>query len=349
LNVVNFAFNWADRYNFWSGLIGGAFVALSYFGTDQSQVQRYLSGRSVAQSRMGLLANGIVKVPMQFIILFTGAMIFVFYQFVTPPLFFNPVETAQIKNTAYAEAYSKLETDYQRLNVEKQGQLRQMLAAIENRNDRDVADSMEKLRLTRESESGIRQEAVGLIKKSDPLAETNDTNYIFLSFVTRYLPVGLVGLILAAILSASMSASSAELNALASVTVIDVYKRLVRRNASERHYLHVSKAATIFWGLYAIAFAQFANHLGSLIEAVNIMGSLFYGTILGIFLIAFYFKKIGGNATFGAAIVAELTVLACFFFTKIPYLWFNVIGCVELIILANLANPFLKGRKQAKV
>ncbi|MGA2533598.1 MAG: sodium:solute symporter [Candidatus Aminicenantales bacterium] len=346
LNVVNFAFNWTDRYNFWSGLLGGAFVALAYFGTDQSQVQRYLAGRSVAQSRMGLLANGVFKVPMQFVILFIGAMIFVFYQFVTPPLFFNPVETAHVKHGAYADAYTKLETDYQQLNGEKRGQLRQMLAAIESRNDGDVADAMEKLRQTRESESGIRREAIGLIKKNDPLAETNDTNYIFLSFVTRYLPVGLVGLILAAILSASMSASSAELNALASVTVIDIYKRLVRRNASERHYLHVSKAATIFWGLYAIGFAQFANHLGSLIEAVNIMGSLFYGTILGIFLIAFYFKRIGGNATFIAAIIAELAVLSCFFFTKIPYLWFNVIGCVLLVSLAAAMNPLFPGVKK---
>lgn len=347
LNVVNFAFNWTDRYNFWSGLIGGAFVALSYFGTDQSQVQRYLSGRSVAQSRMGLLANGVFKVPMQFAILFIGAMIFVFYQFVTPPLFFNPVETAHVKASAYGEAYKKLETDYQRLGGEKQGQLRQMLAAIGNRDDRGTADAAEKLRLTREAESGIRRDAVGLIKKHDPLAETNDTNYIFLSFVTRYLPVGLVGLILAAILSASMSASSAELNALASVTVIDIYKRLVRRNAPDRHYVRVSKAATVFWGLYAIGFAQFANHLGSLIEAVNIMGSLFYGTILGIFLIAFYFKRIGGNATFIAAIVAELTVLACFFFTKIPYLWFNVIGCVLLVSLASAMNPLFSGGKKA--
>ena len=349
LNVVNFAFNLTDRYNFWSGLIGGAFVALSYFGTDQSQVQRYISGRSVAQSRMGLLANGVFKVPMQFIILFIGAMIFVFYQFVTPPLFFNSVETSHVKNGAYAGAYTKLETDYRRLNGEKQGQLRQMLAAIENRNDQDVADAMEKLRLTQASEAGIRQEAIGLIKKNDPLAETNDTNYIFLSFVTRYLPVGLVGLILAAILSASMSASSAELNALASVTVIDIYKRLVRRNAPDRHYVHVSKAATIFWGLYAIGFAQFANHLGSLIEAVNIMGSLFYGTILGIFLIAFYLKKVGGNATFIAAIVAELAVLTCYLFTKIPYLWFNVIGCVILVVLANVMNPLLKEQKPAIV
>ena len=341
LNVVNFAFDWKDRYNFWSGIIGGGFLALSYFGTDQSQVQRYLGGRSIGQSRLGLLANGVVKVPMQFIILFIGAMVFVFYQFVTPPLFFNPVETAAIKNSSYGDAYAKLEMDYERLNGEKQEQIRKMLAAIEAWKGEDVENTLQKLRRTRESELGIRQEAIQLIKKGNPGAEANDTNYIFLSFVTHFLPAGLIGLILAAILSASMSSSSAELNALASVTVIDIYKRLCRRNASERHYLIVSKLATVFWGLYAIGFAQFANHLGSWIEAVNIMGSLFYGAILGIFLIAFYFKNIRGHATFISAIIAELTVLACFFFTKIPFLWYTVIGCLVLISLAHLMNPLL--------
>ncbi len=346
LNVVNLAFDWKDRYNLWSGLIGGGFLALSYFGTDQSQVQRYLTGRSIAQSRMGLLANGVVKVPMQFIILFIGAMIFVFYQFVTPPLFFNPVETTQIKSSSYGNAYRRLETDYNHLYGEKQAQIREMLAAIENRKEEDLAGTLQRLRQTRESEIGLRQEAIELIKQNDPLAETNDTNYIFLSFVTRFLPAGVVGLILAAILSASMSSSAAELNALASVTVIDIYRRLRRRNASERHYLMVSKLATVFWGLYAISFAQFANHLGSLIEAVNIIGSLFYGTILGIFLIAFYFKRIRGNATFIAAITAELVVLACYIFTDIPYLWFNVIGCLVLISLAHLLTPFLPEKKK---
>jgi len=347
LNVINFVFNWKDRYNFWSGLIGGGFLALSYFGTDQSQVQRYLTGRSIAQSRLGLLANGVFKVPMQFIILFIGAMVFVFYQFVTPPLFFNPVESANIRDSSYGQAYSKLETGFNRLNEEKQDQIRKMLAAIEARNDADVDSALQKIRRTRESEAGVRQEAIQLIKKRNPLAETNDTNYIFLSFVTHFLPAGLVGLIMAAILSASMSSSSAELNALASVTVIDIYKRLCKRNASDRHYLLVSKLATVFWGLYAISFAQFANHLGSLIEAVNIMGSLFYGTILGIFLIAFYFKNVRGHATFVAAIIAELSVVACYFFTEIPYLWFTVIGCVILISLANIMNPLLKGKKLA--
>lgn len=346
LNVVNFSFDWKDRYNFWSGLIGGTFLALSYFGTDQSQVQRYLSGRSIAQSRMGLLANGIVKVPMQFAILFTGAMIFVFYQFVTPPLFFNSIETVNIKNSSYAEAYQKLETKYNRVHMQKQDHIRNLLAAIETHTDSDLNNAYQKLKQTRVSELGIREEATKLIQKANPDADTNDTNYIFLSFVINFLPVGLIGLILAAILSASMSSTSAELNALASITVIDIYKRIYKRNESERHYLIVSKLATVFWGIYAIIFALFANRLGSLIEAVNILGSLFYGTILGIFLIGFYFRNVGGNATFFAALIAELTVLACHFFTEIPYLWFNVIGCVVLIILACLMNSLFTVKRK---
>ncbi len=342
LNVINFAFDWKDRYNIWSGLIGGTFLALSYFGTDQSQVQRYLSGRSIAQSRFGLLANGVLKVPMQFAILFTGAMIFVFYQFVTPPIFFNSVETANINNSAYSQAYQELETKHERVHKEKQTHIRDMLSAIESHADSDLEQSIQMLQKSQASESEIREEATTLIKKANPNADTNDTNYIFLSFVINFLPVGVVGLILACILSASMSSTAAELNALASVTVVDIYKRVFKKSASDRHYLIASKLATVFWGIYAINSALFANRLGSLgalIEAVNILGSFFYGTLLGIFLIAFFFKSIGGNATFVAAIIAELVVLACFFFTEIPYLWYNVIGCVVLIILAHMMNP----------
>lgn len=322
---------------------------LSYFGTDQSQVQRYLGGRSIGQSRLGLLANGVVKIPMQFVILFIGAMVFVFYQFVTPPLFFNPVETAAVKSSSFGDAYRGLETDYDRLYGEKQVQIREMLAAIEARKDRDLENTLQRLRQTRQSEAAIRQEAIQLIKRRNPLADAEDTNYIFLNFVIRFLPAGVVGLILAAILSASMSSSSAELSALVSVTVIDIYKRLRRRNASDRHYLVVSRLATVFWGLYAMSFAQFANNLGSFIEAVNIMGSLFYGTILGIFLIAFYFKRIRGQATFVAAIIAELTVLACYFFTEIPYLWYTVIGCLIVVSLAHLLNPLLLEKRPERI
>ena len=345
LNVITSAFDWKNRYNIWTGLIGGTFLALSYFGTDQSQVQRYLSGRSIAHSRFGLLANGVFKIPMQFAIFFTGAMIFVFFQFVTPPIFFNPVVTANIKNTTYSQAYQDLETNHERVHKEKQTYIREMLTAIESHEDSDLDQAIQMLQESRDSESEIRDKAIKLIKKANPNTDTNDINYIFLSFVINFLPAGLVGLILASILSASMSSSSAELNALASVTIVDIYKRTFKKKASDRHYLVASKLATVFWGIYAISFALFVNRLGSLIEAVNILGSLFYGTILGIFIIAFCFKNIGGNATFIAALIAELTVLACFFFTEIPYLWYLVIGPVVLIILAHMMNPLFVATK----
>ncbi len=349
LNVINLAFDWRDEYNIWTGLIGGTFLALSYFGADQSQVQRYLAGRSIAQSRFGLLANGIVKIPMQFTILFTGAMIFVFYQFVTPPLFFNAVETANINNSTYSQAYQELEAEYGRIHQEKQNRIRDMLAAIENHADSDLDRTVQALQESQVLESNIKDKAAGLIQQADPGADTEDTNYIFLSFVINFLPVGIIGLILAAILSASMSSTAAELNALASVTIVDIYKRVFKKSGSDRHYLIASKLFTVFWGIYAINFALFANRLGSLIEAVNKLGSLFYGTILGIFIIAFFFKKIGGTSTFIAGIISELTILACYFFTEIPYLWYNVIGPVVILILAHLMNPLFLSIKNNRV
>jgi SSS family transporter len=345
LNVINFGFDWKDRYNVWSGLIGGTFLALSYFGTDQSQVQRYLSGRSIAESRFGLLANGVLKIPMQFCILFIGAMIFVFFQFETPPLFFNPVESARVKNGAHSQAYEQLESEFEKLHDERQPHIREMLSAMEGSEEADLEHALETLERSRSQEQQLREEAASLIVSSDPGADTNDINYIFLSFVINYLPVGLVGLILAAILSASMSSTAAELNALASVSVIDIYRRIFKPGESDRHYLTVTKVISVFWGAYAIGFAMFANSLGSLIEAVNILGSLFYGSILGIFLIAFSLKKIGGDATFAAAIIAEAAVLACFFFSEIPYLWFNVIGCAVLIVVACLLNPLFSSER----
>lgn len=342
LNAIDFSFDLNDRYTFWSGIIGGTFLMLSYFGTDQSQVQRYLAGSSVAQSKMGLLANGIVKIPMQFFILFIGAMVFVFYQFVTPPLFFNSVETENVKSSAYASQYNNLENEYQQLTEKKQENIRGLLNAMENDNKNKVNNYVETLDENHEKAFKIRNEAIGLIKKVHPGADTNDTNYIFLSFVINFLPVGLIGLILAAIFSASMSSTSAELNALASTTMIDIYKRLIKKDANDKHYLRISKLATVFWGIYAITFALFANRLGSLIEAVNILGSLFYGTILGIFLVAFYFKKIKGTPTFYAAVISEIIVLLCYAFTNIPFLWFNFIGCILVIIFALIFNLFNK-------
>ena len=342
LNAIDFSFDLNDRYNFWSGIIGGTFLMLSYFGTDQSQVQRYLAGSSIAQSRIGLLANGIVKIPMQFFILFTGAMVFVFYQFVTPPLFFNSVETAKVKSSSYSAEYKQLEKDYSQITLEKRENINNLLSSINSDENTHVEENADKLNNTRKEGIEIRNKAIALIKKADPGADTNDTNYIFLSFVIHYLPVGLIGLILAAIFSASMSSTSAELNALASTTVIDIYKRLFKKEGSDKHYLIISKTATVFWGAYAISFALFANRLGSLIEAVNILGSLFYGTILGIFLIAFYIRKIGGTATFIAALIAEIVVIFCYIFTHIPFLWFNLIGCLLVVLLSIIFNPFSK-------
>jgi SSS family solute:Na+ symporter len=341
LNTIDFSFNLNDRYTFWSGLIGGTFLALSYFGTDQSQVQRYLAGRSIAQSRMGLLLNGMIKVPMQFFILFVGVMVFVFYQFVTPPLFFNPVETESIKKSAYAIEYNQREVEYAEIHNQKAASIQKLLKAIDENDSQKIEEQQRLILESQNRANQIRSDAVNLIKTNNSNTDGNDTNYIFLSFVLMFLPAGLIGLVLAAILSASMSSTSAELNALASTSVIDIYRRMIKKNKDEKHYLIASKLATVFWGAIAISFAMFANRLGSLIEAVNILGSLFYGTILGIFLVAFYIKKIGGHAVFIAAIIAEIIVLGLFKFTDIPYLWFNVVGCVLVIIIALIIEIFL--------
>lgn len=354
LNAIDFTFDLGNRYNFWSGMLGGTFLMLSYFGTDQSQVQRYLSGRSVAQSRIGLLMNGLLKVPMQFFILFLGVMVLIFYQFVTPPIFFNPGDVEKVRGSSFAQEYRQLETEYQQVHERKQSDIRELLRTMDNGNEAEIDLSAEKLSATRQEELAIRSQGVGLIRQADPASPPNDTNYIFLNFVIHFLPRGLIGLVIAAILSASMSSTSAELNALASTSVIDIYKRLIKKNGSEKHYLVASKAATVFWGIFAIGFAEFANRLGTLIEAVNVLGSLFYGTILGIFLVAFYFKRIGGSATFYSAIVAELMVLYCHFSVfinhyisfapkiEISFLWYNLIGCAGVIIFAVILNPFFK-------
>ncbi|MGD8307464.1 MAG: sodium:solute symporter, partial [Ignavibacteria bacterium] len=291
LNAIDFSFDLSNRYTFWSGIIGGTFLMLSYFGTDQSQVQRYLAGSSISESRMGLLVNGLVKVPMQFIILFIGAMVFVFYQFITPPLFFNPVEEENVKTSIHSEKYIELETEYNKINQQKQEKIREMLAAVEGGTENEIDEVTQELIKKQNEATTIREEAIGLIKEANPDADTNDTNYIFITYITSFLPIGLIGLVLAAILSASMSSTSAELNSLASTTVIDIYKRMYKKDESDKHYLKISKLSTILWGFYAIIFALFASQLGSLVEAVNILGSLVYGTILGIFLVAFYFKK----------------------------------------------------------
>lgn len=345
LNAIDFSFNLNDRYTFWSGIIGGTFLMLSYFGTDQSQVARYLAAKNITQSRMGLLVNGLVKIPMQFIILFIGAMVFVFFQFVTPPLFFNPVETTKVKSGNYSSEYSELENKFELIQQEKREYLRSML---DDQSTGKKIGTEKKLAELRNQEKEIKTEAATVIKKNNPYADTNDTNYIFITYIVNYLPVGLIGLLLAAIIAASMSSTSAELNSLASTSLIDIYKRLIKKNASDAHYLKFSKYATAGWGIYAITFALLASELGSLIEAVNILGSLVYGTILGIFLVAFYLKRISGNSVFISAIIAEAVVLNCFIFTSIPFLWYNVIGCLAVILLSLIFNTFFIDKKQAE-
>lgn len=334
LNAIDFSFNLSDRYTFWSGIIGGTFLMLSYFGTDQSQVARYLAAKNITQSRMGLLVNGLVKIPMQFIILFIGAMVFVFFQFVTPPLFFNPVETQKIKSGSYSKEYSQLENEFEILQYQKREKLLAILEESSRSSLGSSEDENKDLNEILKREKGLKAGAKELIKKNNPDADSNDTNYIFITYIVNYLPIGLIGLLLAAIIAASMSSTSAELNSLASTSLIDIYKRLINKNGSDAHYLKFSKYATVGWGIYAIIFALLASELGSLIEAVNILGSLVYGTILGIFLVAFYTKKVSGNSVFISAISAEAIVLYYFIFTSIPFLWYNVIGCLAVVILS---------------
>ena len=334
LNAIDFSFDLTTPYNFWSGLFGGLLVALSYFGTDQSQVQRYLTGETVTQSRLGLLFNGMVKVPMQFFILFVGAMVFVFYQFIAPPLFFNPIERAKIGASDYATQYSQLEEKHRQTFDQKRQHIGEMLGAIRSGDDARADAATSAIHELQGEHESTRKAAISLIRQNDPLADTSDTNYVFLSFVINNLPVGLVGLLLAAIFCAAMSATASGLNSLASTTVVDVYRRLIAPNASEHEYVRMSKLMTIFWGLFCVGFAEFAGRLGSLIEAVNKLGSLFYGTILGIFLLAFYTKHVGGRATFLGAVVGEIAVILCSLYTDMAWLWWNVVGCVVGVVAA---------------
>ncbi len=344
LNLVDFSFDFENRYNIWSGIFGGMFVALAYFGCDQSQVQRYLTGESVTHSRLALLFNGAIKIPMQFFILLIGAMVFVFYQFSAPPLFFNPVETAKIHASAYAPEYSNLEKKYDDVSRQKASILEKYLAAKENGVSAQTRKLGIELNETEERARAIRDEGIALLKKNDASIDPSDTNYIFLTFVLTYLPVGLVGLVIACIFAASMSSSSGELSALATSSVVDVYKRHFRKEGSEQHYLTVSRISMVLWGIYGIIFAQYASRLGSLVETVNILGSLFYGTLLGVFLLAFYLKSVRGTAAFIAAFAGEAVVFYCFAFTTIAWLWYNVIGCIVVVIVALLLNPFCKER-----
>lgn len=341
MNLVDFSFDINNRYNFWAGITGGLFLALSYFGTDQSQVARYLSGKSVAESRMGLLFNGLLKIPMQFMILFIGVLVYVFYQFQAPPVFFNQQVLEQSYETSAKDKVHELEIAHQKVFMERKENVHQLVDAIHKDDEEEIKNIQGRLDILTSRSAGIKKEVQAEIAQVLPDAQTKDTDYVFLSFVMKYMPVGIVGLLLAVILSASMSSTASELNALAATTTVDLYKRSINKNGSDTHYLNSSRLFTLLWGLLAIVFALSASLFENLIQLVNLIGSLFYGTILGIFLVAFYVKWIKSNAVFVAAIVAEISVLCCYAFTDIGFLWFNVIGCLIVVLVGLLVQAIL--------
>jgi Na+/proline symporter len=340
LNAVTTHFDWTDRFNIWSGLLGGTFLFLSYFGCDQSQVQRYLTGKSIAQSRLSLIFNAVAKIPMQFFILFIGAMVFVFYLFVQPPVLFRANELSRIQGRA---EYQPIEAEYRRA-FEDRKQAAFRVAAARRAADQVAEErGVSEYRIAQKEVDAARKRAFELVESSGGEKGFNDTNYIFLSFVTRYLPTGIVGLVIAVIFAATMSASSGEINSLATVTVVDIYKRHIKPGASDHHYLVASRWSTLFWGIYAVAFAGVVGGFGSLIEAVNFVGSLFYGTLLGCFVLALGFRQVRGTAAFSGMLIGEAAVLATARFTNISWLWYNVIGAVVVVSTALAVNLFASG------
>ncbi|HEY7388165.1 MAG TPA: sodium:solute symporter [Bryobacteraceae bacterium] len=335
LNAVTTHFSWDDRFTLWSGLIGGTFLFLSYFGCDQSQVQRYLTGSSIAQSRLSLLFNAIAKIPMQFFVLFIGAMVFVFYLFVQPPVLFEHTELSRIQGTA---SFSSVQSRYTEAFARRRQAALRLIEAHHAGDSSAVSSQVAAYRSAERDLDATRTEASHLVEANGGERGFSDTNYIFLSFVTRYLPSGLVGLVIAVMFAATMSASAGEINSLATVTMVDLYRRHVRRNGTDHHYLMASRWATVFWGAYAVASAGFGHKLGSLIVAVNVLGSLFYGSLLGVFVLAFFFRSVRGTGAFWGMLLGEAFVFAAFLFTGISFLWYNVIGCAVVVVTALAIN-----------
>ncbi len=331
MNVVSFELDPDSRYTFWSGITGGFFLALSYFGTDQSQVQRYLSGRSVTESRLGLLFNGMFKIPMQFLILLIGVLVYVFYLFTPPPIFFNQPALARVEQTAHAAELDELRGRYRNAHERQSNAARAYVAALETS---EAAPARDQLRGAAEDAAQLRAEAKDLVARAIPDAETRDADYVFLTFVLQFVPSGIVGLLIAVILCAAMSSTASELAALGATTTVDLYKRLPFATASPSADLVASKLFTVLWGAVAIAFASFASLFDNLIEAVNILGSIFYGTVLGIFLVAFFLKKVSATPVLIAAVVAQSVVVWSFFATDLGFLWFNVIGSAIVVAVA---------------
>lgn len=344
MNVVDFSFNPETRYTFWSGIAGGFFLSLAYFGTDQSQVGRYLSGKSNKESQMGLIMNGFLKVPMQFFILLIGVMVFVFFQFNDVPLNFNPVNKQAIEKSQYAEKYHGLEKQLKDLTEEKKEYNLLYMDHLNQNYDNPILRS--RLVAISGKERDLRDQAKDLITKADPKAETNDKDYVFLYFILNYLPKGLIGLLLAVILSAAMSSSASGLTALASTTAIDIYRRNLKKPKSDKHFVNATKYFTLLWGIIAILFACVGTLFENLIQLVNIVGSIFYGTVLGIFLVGFYIKYIKAAAIFYSALVSQLLIFYIYYLDVVSFLWLNFIGAMLTIVLSFIAQIILNGNKK---
>lgn len=339
-------FNWSDRYNIWSGLIGGFFLALSYFGTDQSQVGRYLTARGDTESKIGLLMNGIIKVPMQFCILLIGALIFAFYQFNPAPLFFNQSQVSKVAQSSQKDSLQVLQNHYDTLAAQKQTLSRVFVG--EYKNGRSTSATVNELRKVNAESETIRNKFKAILKK-EVGGDNSDTNYIFIRFVVDYLPKGLVGLLIAVIFLASWGSIAAALNSLASSTVVDIHKKFVSVSCNELKDYTISQRYSLAWGIFCIVIAQFANNMGSLIEAVNVLGSLFYGVILGIFLVAFYCRSIKGDAVFYSSIIVEICIIILFWKSDIGFLWLNLIGSIGVVVIAWLLHATFRVLSLSKI
>lgn len=344
MDIVDFSIDPETRYTFWSGITGGFFLALSYFGTDQSQVGRYLSGKSVRESQMGLIMNGFLKVPMQFFILLIGVMVFVFFQFNPVPLNFNPNNKTLIESSKYKEEYHLLENKLVKLSEEKKEINLIYMDHLNQNYDNPIL--RKELVAISNKENDLRDQAREVISKADPKAETNDKDYVFIHFILNYLPKGLIGLLLAVILSAAMSSTASGLNALASTTAIDIYKRNIGEGKSEKHFVNATQFFTLLWGIIAILFACVGTLFENLIQLVNIVGSIFYGTVLGIFLVGFYIKFIKAKAIFIGAVLSQLTIFYIFYLDVVSFLWLNFIGAMLTIMLSSILQYFIGNNKE---
>jgi Na+/proline symporter len=347
LDAVDFSLNPDRRYTIWTGVLGGMFLALSYFGTDQSQVQRYLSGSSLRESRLGLMFNAVFKIPMQFFILLLGALVFVFYQFERPPVFFNTTVWQHQIERGSGEKLHALEADFDAAQREKQRQLGVWVAARRVGDDATAEQARAAALIAHTKSEAARNETKAVLRAADPRNTANDSDYVFITFILHYLPHGLIGLLVAAFFAATFSSKSGELNALASTTTVDLYRHVVKREANDAHYVVASKWFTALWGGIAIGFALFANLAENLIQATNIIGSIFYGVVLGLFLVAFFLKWIGGTAVFWAAIAAQVLVFTMYATLKISYLWYNLIGCAACMLL-SIAIQMMFGRRSPR-